>query len=37
MEILKLALMKYGVGCWKKIEASGCLPNKAISQCYLMT
>lgn len=35
VEILKIALMKFGVGKWKAIEASGCLPTKTIGQMYL--
>ena len=29
--------MKYGVGRWKKLQASKVLPGKSIMQCYLMT
>jgi len=36
-EILKIALMKFGVGRWVKISKSECLPNKAISQMYMQT
>jgi len=32
---LKIALMKFGVGKWKAIEDSGCLPTKTIGQMYL--
>ena len=30
--MLKLALMKFGVGQWKEIVESGCLPGKLIQQ-----
>ena len=30
VEILKIALMKFGVGRWKAIENSECLPTKTI-------
>eukprot|EP00959_Pyramimonas_sp_CCMP1952_P178650 3734178-Pyramimonas_sp.AAC.1 len=30
--VLKLALMKFGVGQWKEIVESGCLPGKLIQQ-----
>jgi hypothetical protein len=30
--ILKLALMKFGVGKWKEIVESDCLPGKLIQQ-----
>ena len=36
-EILKIALMKFGVGRWVKIAKSDCLPNKTISQMYMQT
>ena len=36
-EILKIALMKFGIGRWVKIAKSDCLPNKAISQMYMQT
>ena len=32
MAILKLALMKFGVGKWKEIVESECLPGKLIQQ-----
>ena len=35
VEILKIALMKYGVGRWQKIVESECLPTKNISQMYI--
>ena len=37
VEILKLALMKYGIGKWKDIQREGCLPSKTISQMNLQT
>ena len=37
VEILKIALMKFGIGRWKAIERSECLPTKNISQMYLQT
>lgn len=30
-----MAVMKFGVGRWKKLEESGVLPGKFIQQCYL--
>ena len=36
-EILKIALMKFGVGRWVRIAKSECLPNKTISQMYMQT
>jgi hypothetical protein len=36
-EILRNALMKYGIGRWVKISESKCLPNKSISQMYNQT
>lgn len=35
--ILKLALQKFGIGQWKKITASECLPGKSIGQIHLQT
>ena len=35
VEILKIAMMKFGVGRWKAIETSECLPTKTIAQMYL--
>ncbi|TNV82257.1 hypothetical protein FGO68_gene14884 [Halteria grandinella] len=35
--VLKIALMKFGIGKWTKIEKSGVLPTKSIQQCYLQT
>eukprot|EP00347_Sterkiella_histriomuscorum_P015500 403356794 len=37
VDILKIALMKFGIGKWKKIQKSGCLPSKTISQMNLQT
>ena len=36
-EILRSALMKFGIGRWVKISESKCLPNKSISQMYNQT
>jgi hypothetical protein len=36
-DVLRNALMFYGVGRWKKLQASKVLPGKSIMQCYLMT
>lgn len=36
-EILKIALMKFGVGRWVKIAKSECLPTKTIGQMYIQT
>jgi len=36
-EILRLAIMKIGVGGWKEIIESGCLPGKTPSQLNLQT
>lgn len=35
VKILRLALIKYGVGRWKEIIESGCLPGKNPSQLSL--
>ena len=35
VEILKIALMKFGIGRWRTIEESQCLPTKSMSQMYL--
>lgn len=35
--MLKIALMKFGIGKWTRIEKSGVLPTKSIQQCYLQT
>lgn len=37
VSILKLALQKFGIGKWKSIIKSGCLPKKSIGQIYLQT
>ena len=37
VKILKLALQKYGVGKWKKIITSECLPGKSVGQIYIQT
>ena len=37
VQTLSIALMKFGIGKWKKIQASGCLPSKTISQMNLQT
>ena len=37
VEVLKVALMKYGVGRWKKIMDSECLPGKTPSQLSSQT
>lgn len=31
VDILKIALMKFGIGKWKTIMKQGCLPSKTIS------
>jgi hypothetical protein len=36
-ELLRRALMKYGVGNWAKIIDSGCLPGKTNAQMNLQT
>jgi len=35
VSILKLALMRFGVGRWRKIVKSQCLPGKSIGQIYM--
>lgn len=35
--ILKLALQKFGIGRWKQIIQSECLPGKSVGQIYLQT
>ena len=35
--VLTNALMKFGIGRWKKLDQSKVLPGKSIMQCYLMT
>jgi len=37
VHILKLALMKFGIGKWKKIVKSKCLAGKSIGQIYMQT
>lgn len=37
MQILKLALQKFGVGKWRKIVNSKCLAKKSIGQIYMQT
>ncbi len=37
VEVLKIALMKFGVGKWKRITNSNCLPGKTIAQMNLQT
>ena len=37
VQVLTLALMKFGIGRWRKIEESRVLPTKSIQQCYLQT
>lgn len=37
VDILKLALQKFGIGRWKRIIDSICLPGKQIGQIYLQT
>eukprot|EP01121_Diplochlamys_sp_Union-15-3_P020402 TRINITY_DN7953_c0_g1_i2.p1 TRINITY_DN7953_c0_g1~~TRINITY_DN7953_c0_g1_i2.p1 ORF type:complete len:220 (-),score=43.91 TRINITY_DN7953_c0_g1_i2:73-732(-) len=37
LEILRNALMKFGVGAWTKIVKSGCLPGKTPAQLNLQT
>ena len=37
MDILKIALMKFGIGKWQTILKHGCLPSKTISQMNLQT
>jgi hypothetical protein len=37
VEVLKIALMKYGVGRWRRIKRSNCLPGKTIAQMNLQT
>ena len=36
-EVLKTALMKFGIGRWSLIVKSGALPAKNVSQYYLQT
>lgn len=37
VEVLKNALQKFGIGRWRKIIKSECLPGKSIGQIYLQT
>lgn len=37
VEVLKLALQKFGIGKWARIIRSKCLPGKSIGQIYLQT
>ncbi|CAG9320959.1 unnamed protein product [Blepharisma stoltei] len=37
VEVLKVALMKFGIGRWRKIMQSGCLPGKTPSQLSSQT
>ncbi len=37
VNILKLAIQKFGVGKWRKIVNSKCLPGKSIGQIYMQT
>ena len=37
VEILRLALQKFGIGKWCALEKSQCLPSKTIQQMYLQT
>ncbi|KAJ1645366.1 hypothetical protein J3B02_001206 [Coemansia erecta] len=37
VQVLRKALMKFGVGNWMKIIESGCLPGKTIAQMNLQT
>lgn len=37
VEVLKAALMRFGIGRWKKIMQSGCLPGKTPSQLSSQT
>ncbi|CDW81052.1 UNKNOWN [Stylonychia lemnae] len=37
VEVLKIGLMKFGIGKWTAMEKSGILPTKSIQQCYLQT
>ena len=37
VDVLKIALMKYGIGKWKRIKKINCLPGKTIAQMNLQT
>lgn len=37
VKILKLALQKFGIGKWRSIVNSECLPDKSIGQIYIQT
>jgi len=37
IEILRLAIMKFGIGAWTKIVKTGCLPGKTPAQLNLQT
>jgi len=37
VEVLKIALMKYGIGKWRKIKRCKCLPGKTVAQMNLQT
>lgn len=37
VNILKKAIQRFGVGKWKKIINSKCLPGKSIGQIYMQT
>jgi hypothetical protein len=37
VQVLRLALMKFGIGKWKRIVESKCLPGKSIGQIYMQT
>ncbi len=37
VRVLKLALQKFGIGRWKKIIKSNCIPGKSIGQIYMQT
>ena len=37
VEILKIAVMKFGVGKWTDLFKADVLPGKMIQQCYLQT
>lgn len=37
VEVLKIALMKFGIGKWRKIKRCKCLPGKTVAQMNLQT